>query len=141
MWDVKTLSYMAGIFDGEGSVNIEVLSPRENRKYHYYNLRIIVINTNLDLMNWIVSNFGGKYSLRKRIPGRKTCYRWAKCSREAAYIIEQCLPYLIIKKPHALIFIEFMKTMGKTGWFVSEETRNRRQFLYQEIRKLNKVGE
>jgi len=141
MWSKEQLIYMAGIFDGEGSVNIEVQAPRENRKYYYYSLRIILINTNKDLMEWLVTSFGGKYSERKKIEKRKLCYRWAKCSREAAEILEACLPYLIVKKPQALLFIEFMQTMGKTGWFVSDETRSKRQFLYDEMRKLNKQGD
>lgn len=141
MWTKEQLIYMAGMFDGEGSVNIEVQAPRENRKYHYYSLRMIVINTNKDLMEWLVKTFGGKYSERKKIEGRKLCYRWAKCSREAAEILQACLPYMIVKKPQAEIFVEFMHTMGKNGWYVSEETRTHRQSLYDKMRKLNKQGD
>jgi hypothetical protein len=141
MWSLEQKVYMASMIDGEGSLNIEIQSPRENRKYYYYSLRLIVINTNKDLMDWLVKTFGGKYSERKKIEKRKVCYRWAKCSREAAEILEACIPYMIVKKHQAQLFIEFMNTMGITGWNVSAETREHRQFLYEKMRKLNKQGD
>jgi len=141
MWNERQLIYFAGIFDGEGSVNIEVQAPRENRKYYYYSLRIIIINTNKDLMEWLVKNFDGKYSARKKIEGRKLCYRWAKCSREAAEILEACLPYMVVKKKQAELFVESMGTMGVTGWHVSPEVRAHREHLYNQMRQLNKQGD
>jgi len=141
MWSRDILHYMAALIDGEGSILIEVQSPRENRKYYYYGLRLIIINTNKDLMDWLVKHFGGKILARKKIIGRKLCYRWSKCSRQAAEIIEACQPYLIVKKNHAQVFIEFMNTMGITGWNVSQETREYRQFLYEKMRKLTKTGD
>jgi hypothetical protein len=140
MFEYEDLVYMAGIFDGEGSVSIDVQSPNKTRKYYYYSLRIVLINTNLILMEWLVKTFGGSYRARKKIEGRKTCYCWSKFSRQAAEILEQCLPYMKVKRDHVLIFLEFMNTMGKTGWNVSEETRNHRQLLYEKMRKLNQFG-
>lgn len=140
MWDHDAIVYMASMIDGEGSISIDVQSPNKTRKYHYYSIRMNVINTNFPLMEWIQKNFGGDVYMNKLIPNRKQVYKWSIYSRKAAEILQACLPYMIVKKPHAEILIDFMDSMGVTGWHVPEEIRLYRQALYFKIRELNKRG-
>jgi len=138
MWSQDQLAYMAGIIDGEGSISIDVQSPNKTRKYHYYSIRMNIINTNLELMEWLVKNFGGNLYKNRKVEKRKQVYKWSIYSRKAAEILQQTLPYMIVKKPHAIILIEFMDSMGVTGWHVPEEIRHYRQQLYLKVRELNK---
>lgn len=132
--------YLAGIVDGEGSMSIEIQSPRKNRKTDYYSIRLIVINTNKNLMDWLINNFQGKIQPRKLYPGRKQCYNWVTFSHHSASLLEQMLPYLIIKKRHAEIILEFMKTKNPEDYFVSEEVQHKRRLLYHELKSLTKTG-
>jgi hypothetical protein len=47
MWNVETLAYFAGLFDGEGHLSIEKQKANgTNRLKDYYTLRLVVVNTN-----------------------------------------------------------------------------------------------
>lgn len=100
--------YMAAIIDGEGSI---VIYPNGSTKYSY-NSEIVVPNTSLKLMEWLVANFGGRYSVLypKDSHGynRKPLYRWrvsGKKNREN--LILGVLPYLVIKLEQAKTMLEF----------------------------------
>jgi hypothetical protein len=137
MSDKEIIVYMASLLDGEGSMLLDVQSPRENRKYHYFNIRLVVTNTSKDLMEWLIKNFKGVYRSRKKIEGRKQCYSWVIFSKDAIDIIDSCMPYFIIKKSEALILKEFWNTVGKTGWKVTTETREHRKFLYEKLKNIH----
>lgn len=141
-WTKEQIIYMASMIDGEGSICIEIQSQseRHNRKVDYYSLRLVIINTNKDLMDWLQKYFDGNVSPRKKVPGRKLCYRWNIFSHNSASILKECLPYMIIKKRHAEIFIEFESTMSRSHWKVSEDLLEKRRQLYLKLKKLNKVG-
>lgn len=137
----EQLSYLAGIIDGEGSIHIEIQSKseRHNRKVDYYSLRLLVINTHLPLLEWIVFNFGGKIRKDKSYPNRRQCYRWSICSHKASAIINKCLPYMIIKKNHAEVFIKFASTMSHAHVRLSDELLEYRKNLYFQLKHINKT--
>ena len=145
--DDLLLAYLAGIIDGEGCIGIECMAPHQKkdgtwiRKHNYYTPRLTVINTSQEIMT-LLSHFfiGGIFDKRKEIPGRKICYRWHIFGENLEYAIKCLLPYLIIKKEQAELAIKFRETVGKTGWYVSEETLAIRHNLYQQCKKLNQVG-
>ena len=100
--------YMAAIIDGEGSI---VIYPNSSSK-GTYNSEVVVPNTSLKLMEWLVGNFGGRYSVLypKDSHGynRKPLYRWrisGKKNREN--LILGVLPYLVIKLEQAKVMLEF----------------------------------
>ena len=139
MFDRDKIIYLAGIIDGEGSIHIELQRANNTcRKIDYFSIRLVVINTNVELMEWLHKNFKGKITKRKDIPGRRSCYVWSVFSFNAAKILEECLPYMIIKKQLAEIIIEFMNTKPKDIWNVSAEVQEHRKFLYDRMKKLNK---
>lgn len=138
----EKLSYLAGIIDGEGSISIEIQSQsiRHNRKCDYYSLRLIVTNTSLTLLNWIVFNFGG--TLRKRklyASNHKQCYTWSLCSHNAANLLKACEIYMIIKKPHVAVFYEFSTTMTKANSRLSDELLSYRKDMYLKLKHINKT--
>jgi len=135
------LSYLAGIIDGEGSISIEIQSKsiRHNRKCDYYSLRLLVVNTNLTLLKWIQSNFGGTIRARKSLPNRRQCYRWNLFSHKAAEVLSACEPYMIVKKAHVEVFIKFASTMNKANVRLSDELLSYRKELYLEMKRINKT--
>jgi hypothetical protein len=140
-WTSEKLSYLAGIIDGEGSITIEIQSQsiRHNRKCDYYSLRLIVTNTNLPLLNWIVENFGGNIRQRKQVPNRRSCYTWSLCSHNAATLLKACEPYMIIKKAHAEVFYEFSTTMSNANVRLSDDLLSYRKDMYLKLKHINKT--
>jgi LAGLIDADG endonuclease len=141
-WSVEKLSYLAGIIDGEGSIHIEIQSQsiRHNRKCDYYSLRLLVVNTHLPMLEWIKSNFGGSlYTHHKKEPNKRQCYRWNLCSHNAARVLIACSPYMIIKKAHVAVFIEFASTMTHANWKLSDELLAHRKELYLKLKHINKT--
>lgn len=137
----EKLSYLAGIIDGEGSISIEIQSKsiRHNRKCDYYSLRLMVVNTHLPLLEWIQNNFGGTIRKRKKYENRRQCYRWNLCSHKAAQVLKECYPYLIIKKNHAHVFIDFAITMSRAHVRLSDELLSYRKELYLKLKNINKT--
>ena len=140
------LAYLAGIVDGEGCVGIECMAPCKKkdgtwiRKHNYYTPRLTVVNTNKILMFTLMRYLNGTFDERKKLSGRKPCYRWHVFGEKLEEDIKNILPYLQIKYEQAQLVLEFRETVGKTGWNVSEEVLQKRHQLYIQCRDLNKVG-
>jgi len=145
------LIYLAAIIDGEGSIGIERLSPCKvkrkgkeewQRKKYYYSCRLCVVNTYKPLINWIHQEFnGGKITVKGRpIKNQKQCYRWHIFGKNMENLLCELVPYLVEKKPMAKVLLEYRKTVGKTGWNLSDETLKKRKNLWLECKSLNKNG-
>jgi hypothetical protein len=142
MWSNEQLAYFAGIFDGEGHLSIELQRAEKTcRKKDYYTLRMIIANTNLEVIEWLVKHFGGSFQKCKKLEGCRQGYKVIFHGCKLFEPLLACYPYLIIKRPIADVAIEFRKTVGKTGWKVSEETLAQRQKLYLAAKIINKKGD
>ena len=143
MWTSEQLSYMAGIIDGEGSISVDLQRANgKARKHDYYSLRLCVVNTNKELMDWLVKTFGGSYYAKAKHERRKECFTYRLFGENLLNVIIACYPYFIIKKPQADLAIEFRKTvLGKTCWNIPQEILDYRHSLYLKSKELNKVGD
>ncbi|RKX50680.1 MAG: hypothetical protein DRP25_05140, partial [Thermotoga sp.] len=103
------LKYLAGLFDGEGSVAIVKAKTQYSSPNYILNIRIV--NTNKELLEKIKSKFGGSVikKTKNKLYGKNhnVCWVWIAQSNIAKNILERILPYLIIKKKHAEIGIKF----------------------------------
>jgi hypothetical protein len=139
MFDHDKIVYLAGIIDGEGSIQIELQGKNQKcRKIDYFSVRLLVINTDKPLIDWICNNFGGRITARKLIENRRQCYKWNISSFKAAEILKECLPFMIVKKRHAEVIIEFMESKPKDIHRVSPEVQEHRKHLYFLLKKINK---
>jgi hypothetical protein len=138
MFNRDHLIYLAGIIDGEGSIGIDKQSPCKSRKTTYYAIRLLVVNTNVPLLDWLKENFKGNIIKRPKIENRRQCYVWSIFSCNAVNILKECLPFMIVKKRQAELLIEFMG-LDKRGWNVPEDVQKRRIELYDELRHVNKT--
>ncbi len=133
--------YLAGIIDGEGSIQIEIQKKCESRKINYYSVRLIIVNTDIELMIWLENNFGGKFSMRKKIENRKQCYKWNVFSHKAVEILEACHPYMIVKEKHARLLLQFMNLKPKDEYYLTPKVITQRENLYITLKNLNKAGD
>jgi len=97
-----TLQYIAGFFDGEGSVGIYYRQKTKDR----FHLRT-QLSQNKDkniqkMMDYLVDKFGGNLSEQVTLSGRVK-YNWQLNSDTAVSFLRKIEPYLIIKKDQAII--------------------------------------
>jgi hypothetical protein len=131
-------AYLAGLFDGEGSVNIFKQS-RSYMAYSAYFIEISIGNTHEGVLNWVLEKFGGRvaHNSDHRTAGSRKVWRWRASSNEAYEILVAMLPYLIVKKEQAQLAIEFrerqVKFSGHSSTPLTQEENERREMQKVEL--------
>lgn len=87
--------YMAGFFDGEGSVYAATRRAHANKTP---TVTVCITNTNLAVLQAHKSAWGGSLSPRKLRPRNQRQYQWVLCAKQAYYFLSAIVPHLIIKK-------------------------------------------
>ena len=86
------VSYIAGLFDGEGSIYYKRLKQtRHNRPgkpvHNVWSIRMEIAMTDYSVLVWLYEVLGvGKLNPRKVKPGRKKQWRWRCTHRDAYYV-------------------------------------------------------
>jgi len=142
MWKIEELAYMAGIIDGEGTI---YLQRQIRNSYLSWYPRLQVCNTNAPVMKWIHSRFGGHLYGKDRSKHNKNWkyqYQWYTNRKIMDNLLPKILPYLIIKKEHAQLILEFRKTFkkhyGTRG--VPPEIAIIREKIFHKLKLINKRG-
>lgn len=118
-----TPQYIAGFFDGEGSVSIATNHTKTSRKNYY--LKVQIANTFKDLLDQIKDNYGGYiWEVKKKTSHHKQSYVWVVVSRQAERFLTDILPHLLIKKPQALLGLEFQKRLTTGGGKLKKEEKD-----------------
>ncbi len=138
MWTKEQLAYLAGFIDGEGTFYIQEV---KRKNFLDYWPRFQIVNTNKEVMYWIHETFGGIIHSRDRSNESRNWrvqYQWYVTRNILDKILPLILPYLIIKKKHAEIMIEFRKTfLEKKTFRVTPDTITFRRECLNKIRQLN----
>ena len=106
MTDALELAYLAGIFDGEGSVSILRCKRGDHRAS--YSLRVSVANTHLPTLDTLKEMFGGGISQKDKTHQRD-CWSWYCGGKVAARCLRTLLPYLRIKVQQAEMGVAFQE--------------------------------
>lgn len=140
----EILAYVAGLFDGEGSIVIGVSKPsiKKRMKSPSHWLQVGISNTNKEIIDWLKNNFGGHISNRSYSPSRKNCipsWEWRVMSNKAKDFLINISPFVRIKKKQVKLAIQFQEErMYKGGISISTpEQINRRDWFKTEISKLS----
>jgi hypothetical protein len=135
---VAVLAYVAGVFDGEGSVSITCAQQR------YHTLRVEIVNTNPMLMQWLVEKMGGKITPLRQNQGlgTKPVFAWILRNLNAEVFLREVLPYLIVKREQAELALAFraIRTarVRKGRWpTVTEEAIVERESIRHQLRAVN----
>lgn len=141
MWTQTQLAYLAGILDGEGSIYIQ--SRNRNNSINYFP-RFQIVNTNKELLDWVKEIFGGIVyeKPRKHLnPNWRMQYEWFSTREQIDQILPLIIPFLIIKKKHAEVMLEFRKTfLNKKSFKISKEINEFRKDCLTQLKALNKRG-
>ena len=104
------IAYIAGLIDGEGSIQYKqyMRKRKHNPKaYPTWSIRIEIAMTDQSVLIWLNEILGvGTVNPRKVKPGKKKQWRW-RCSHRQAYFVAKLIwPYVHIKLPAIQKIIE-----------------------------------
>ena len=96
------IEYVAGFFDGEGSVSIFIYS----KKYH--RLCVSVAQRGEHWLEPFREIWGGQVTSKGSGKNRKReCHQWQVVMNDAEKFLQDVLPYLKVKKAQAVLALEF----------------------------------
>ena len=115
MDEKEWLAYLAGFFDGEGTISIHKHKETTSRGY-YFQPFFSVSNTNLEALTFIKNKLGNIGNLHKTSTrkgelekGWKPAYRLDIGKRSHLLeLLPKIIPYLIIKKKQSELLLQFL---------------------------------
>ena len=114
---------------------------------HRFGCQLQIGNTSPQLMEWIRSKFGGSVNLENRNnPKHKPVFRWLSSADALDHIVPAILPYLVIKKAQAELFLAYRRTLApkintKRSTNDTPLAVKRERFrIHSELSALNKRG-
>ena len=128
-------AYVAGIWDGEGTVSIGRVASSQN---YSHSLMVQISNTNEDLINLLLERIGGKAQRRERQENWRTCYAWQIYADNAEAFLRAVQPYVVIKKEQVEVALKF-RTF-KTTCPLSQEIVDGREWCRERIMALNSTA-
>lgn len=146
------IAYIAGLMDGEGTICMNRTKTRLGDQGARFRARITVAaTTSLDLISWLTAKLGiGKYEVGHRnLDRHKQGWAFKPSEKTADALIERCLPYLVIKKRQAELYLRYraiQRSLYRKGANVRwdpdsmRSLRVIRQWFYEEFRRLNAKG-
>jgi hypothetical protein len=142
IWQSADLAYLAGIIDGEGSFALHYSKSRSRM-----HVQLQIGNTDLRLMDWIRTKFGGSVTPERRTSSKwKLMFRWVAQSDTLSHLTRAVLPYLIVKRQQAELLLAFRATLALkleksySTHAVSTQIFEQRLAIRDQLRVLNKRG-
>lgn len=130
--------WLAGFFDGEGSVGIYYRKPREHSPNGEYFLRCQITQNNEPCIRWIANLTGGNIHFQPKSDKPTTSFGEAYVvywsHRRAEIFLKSIAPYCILKSDEIEIAFQFMNMKVSNGTHYSlpinyfaklEELRNK----------------
>lgn len=137
------LAYAAGIIDGEGCITVIKQRYATVGWPTNYALSVRVLTTDHVIVPWLQETFGGSYATYtdgrtiKGSIGKER--RWQLASAAAEKFLRAVMPWLKLKRPQAELALQFRKLIGRKGRPISDENRNSRELIFQQMKALKKV--
>lgn len=132
-------AYIAGIIDGEGHISINRTKSCPQRRINpRYQAEVVVVNTDIRLIEFLVENVGGSYCKRKKVKEwHKYTYAWKIVSTKARDFCARLIPYLFLKKEQAKLIVKLYEECNFNIRVLTEEETKKRDLIYQQIAALN----
>lgn len=124
----EDLSYIAGLFDGEGCVHLAV---KKSKRMYTLNGSCIITNTNLEVLQWCMKTIGKGHLVINQCAsrinkGHKPCYRFILEQAAACELAVLLIPFLKIKgeqlKHFLSLFISRKKRPNNSAYNLEELT-------------------
>jgi hypothetical protein len=105
------LSYVAGLFDGEGYTGI---TSRTRANLTRYVASVVISNQSKETLEWIASLFGGGISQLKDRRTSRPCYSWYLTGEKMDVFLKSISPYVRIKKQEVDVVLQFRAVVPKS---------------------------
>lgn len=147
MADVAEKAYAAGLFDGEGCVQLYMRKTgRPNgRKDHAFRCALSLSSTSMDPLFWLQERYEGTIDIDQRTTdgSKKPLGRWIVFSEMADRFAADISPYLIIKRAQLDLWMAAREMMYRRGYMPGglpqEEIDARREMVYR-MKELKNLG-
>lgn len=155
--DALWLAYVAGFFDGEGSVTIARNRSAEYSDYHKIIVAIGQRSKHRGVLDRICSEFGGRVLLQ--LQESRVSKNWAEHAKwqlqsrsEAERFLIAIQPYVVIKAPQVSLGLEFVSTFSNRaetmrdalgrirGRMLNADEIMHREQLRLRMREMNELG-
>lgn len=135
-----SLEYIAGLFDGEGTLIVGKYPKGDNRVLAYRAFMALV-NTYVPILEKVQSLLGGKIAIQKQHGVMtRACFVLTFSSNEIRAVLPQLLPYLVIKKEQAEVLLAFLERQASNASApVSEELLQCYEVAYHKMKQLKVV--
>ncbi len=126
--------YYAGLFDGEGSVNITISGG----------LAVTLTMTHYETINELL-RYGGSVNQIKRYANRKAAWRWYAGGKQAYDFLTAIYDWSITKKAEIATAVEFYKlktprVKDSTGKFITTNNQSLTQIYKNRLESLRHKG-
>jgi hypothetical protein len=136
---------LAAYIDGEGTIAINRSEPSGRLANPQHHLYVAVGNSDPRLIVWLKQTFGGWAGPQKQkfkegaVVSKKPRFLWVVSSQQAAHLLEQCLPYFIMKKGQAEVGLafQFLKERGIRGKKLSSEVVTQRESFHEKLKAMH----
>ena len=128
------MAYVAGFIDGEGNIGVSYFKSTGT-----YYLHITVPQTHRKPLEVLLETFGGNIWNRPipKNPKHKQQWYWRVTRKLAASVLNELLPYLVLKKEQAELGIVFQARIGQPSIRLPEGEHEKRAKIIQELKYLN----
>ena len=116
----EKLAYLVGIVEGEGTIliNKKLRRGKEAKaKSIGYSLRMIVVNTDSRLIDWLVDNFRGNSCVSVKGGRRRDIYTWYLHGYHVYRLLKQMEKFWVFKKEQAEVAMKFWEQTQRNGNF------------------------
>lgn len=125
----KELSYIAGLFDGEGSITL--VRHRSNRTH---SPQVSIASTDYEVVLWCQKRFGGSIVTKQpRKSNHSVSYDWRLTDRQSLEFLKLIRPYLIIERKIRridLLLDDYIACTPRNGRY-TKEMAERKQALIE----------
>jgi hypothetical protein len=138
--------WVAGFFDGEGSVFVEIAKNKNTRRGVRNLLTVSITQTSTPCLRLIKDQFGGNIAAitqsRRRNMNNSVCYIWRVRSKDAIAFLEVIAPYVVVKKEQVELALQYPLTSADGRKYAGpynplpDEVHNRRMEIGQKLRDI-----
>jgi len=136
-------AYLAGIVDGEGCISIVRRKTYRGNRRPVYNSMLMIANTQRCLIDWLqrATGFDGSVYVQKtRKAQHRPCWNWTIRMKRCGAMLQNILPYLVIKADQAKLALEFnsraRRSPGSIG--LNEGERAYQRWAYETMKSMKK---
>lgn len=135
-------SYLSGLFDGEGCVNLTKCKSKSKAWEYDFHLRALITNSNIEVIHWAhdITGIGCIFRYEKAHNKKwKPVHRWVVCTKECLDFLEAIRPYSIIKRDVIDLAVS-LRQNRRGGYPRTQEIYKSQNNIFEAMKEKNRRG-